>query len=422
MNAATVNRRALTGLAVAGVLTLGSVTPAIAADIVDGDAPVVVNADQSTFGEILEVFEWDDEGELPGDVELRLFGGPVVPEQSPWATTALSFDSFDRVYVALLNQIELGEGDIEWHRCAIRLYAEDGVPLGDAVPVANPDDADEGLWESACTGLALFDVVSAYGLGLDPDEGFVDHAAVRTQAFVYFADAALARVDARTGAVLDHVTGGGAGPFGDVQSLAISAGPAALIDPGRSGVAAMFAMAVGSALFVSVEFDNGDVDVQFLNFPVFVAGAEFDSELNLWIVTYDAFDDSSFVLSLSYADIVALSNGTNPTSSSGVAGLGPSAILERAGESTGSPMTFESTAISGGVLVSDLGPFAAAGIAIVRDAVVPASDEDTELADTGSREEPVTMGALVAGALLLGGAFVMVVGALGRRSRLASRS
>ncbi len=410
-------RRTVMAGGVALAFALGAVAPATAADIVEGDTPVVLSSDQSTFGAIPEVFPADGDEGPPPEIELQLFGGPTSPEITPWTTTALSFDSEDRVYVALLSAGQIF-GESVQYLCAIRVYDEDGVPLGSPLPVANPDDGETGLWPVACTGLALLDVLSAYGLDLDFESGVSQEAAPSTAAFVYFSDGTAVRIDARTGTVTEVFTGS-SGSFGDFESLAISAGPAELLDPERSGIAVIVAGFTDEALIVSVLWEGGETESRLAFFPVTVNGAEFDSELNLWIVSPDIEQGQMAVFSFSYADLSEF--GMQPTSASepGVDLLAP---LDAAGDLSAvtqdSPQGgFDAAAISGGYLVSGLETFTAGGIAIERAAVELAGDAEEQLAATGADDQLVLAIGVIAGALLLGGVVITAVGASRRRVR-----
>lgn len=399
------------------VVALGAVVPAAAVDIVEGDSPVVLSGDQSTFGAIPEVFDADFEEGPPPEIDLLLFGGPDLPEITPWSTTAVSFDSEDRVFVALLTAGELiGEG--EQYLCAIRVYDEEGVPLGGAMPVANPDDETFGAWPSPCTSLALLDVLSAYGLDFAYEGGIVEEAGVRTDALVYFANGDFARIDGRTGAVLDEVSGEGT-PYGDFESLAISAGPAELLDPARSGIAVVIVGFLEDALIASVQYENGDVETELMFFPAAVKGAEFDSELNLWIVSTDIVEEEDFALSLTFEDVLSLGFGVTSNSDPIVGEIASAETLESVAAAREDSLQggFESAAVSGGLLVSDLGSFEAGGIAIVRDAVELAGAAEEELVATGADDQLVLTIGVIAGALLIGGIVITAVGASRRRAR-----
>ena len=90
-------------VASAAALALAGIVPASAVDIVEGDRPIVLMEDQSQFAAIPFVGAADGETETPPEVEVLLFGGPEAPEITTWTATALSFDSEDRVFVALLT-------------------------------------------------------------------------------------------------------------------------------------------------------------------------------------------------------------------------------------------------------------------------------------------------------------------------------
>lgn len=406
-------RRTLSVGGMAAVLAVGAVAPATAADIVEGDTPVVLSSDQSTFGAIPEVFATGGDEGLPPEIDLQLFGGPSAPEITPWTTTALSFDSEDRVYVALLTAGQVF-GETVQYQCAIRLYDDDGVPLGSPLPVANPDGGEFGLWPVSCTGLALFDVLSAYGLDLDFEGGVSQEAAPSTAALVYFSDGGSARIEARTGAVTEYFPGS-TESFGAFESVAISAGPAELLDPERSGIAVILAGFTDEALIMSVLWEGGETESLLAFFPVTVNGAEFDSELNLWIVSPDIGEGQTTVLSFGYADLSGF--GVDPTSTT-EPGADLLAPLDAAGDLSteapeASPGGFQAAAISGGVLVNDLGAFPAGGIAIEPDAAELA---DAELADTGANDELLLTIGIIAGALLIGGIVITAVGASRRRA------
>jgi hypothetical protein len=410
-------RRAVVTGGVAVAFALGAVSPATAVDIVEGDTPVVLSSDQSAFGAIPEVFPVDGDEGPPPEIDLLLFGGPSEPEITPWTTTALSFDSENRVYVALLSAGQIF-GESVQYLCAIRVYDDNGVPLGSPVPVANPDGGETGLWPVACTGLALLDVLSAYGLDLDFGGGVSQEAAPSTAAFVYFSDGTAVRIDARTGTVTE-VLSGSSGSLGDFEALAISAGPAGLLDPERSGLAVIVAGFTDEALIVSVLWEGGETESRLAYFPVTVDGAEFDSELNLWLVSSSIGEGQSAVFSFSYADLSGFGFEPTSTTESGADLLAP---LEAAGDLSAAAQDspqggFQAAAISGGYLVSDLGAFPAGGIAIERDAVELAADAEEQLAATGADDQLVLTVGIIAGALLIGGVVISAIGASRRRTR-----
>jgi len=404
---------------VALALAVGGALPASAEDIVEGDTPVVLSADQSTFGEIPQVVAVDVEGGLPEEIDLQLFGGPENPEITMWTTTALSFNSEDRVFVALLTAEQPSQDEGLEHLCAIRLYDEDGMPLGSPLPVLNPDGGEPGAWPSECTGLELLDVLASYGIDLEIGVGFVERATNPTHAIVYFNNGDQMRMDARTGDVLD-VFDRPDGGFSGIESFAISAGPAELIDPEQSGVAAIIALFSDGQFIVQIEYEDGEIDGTFGRFPYTVDGAEFDSELNLWTVSSDPQSGDSFVLSFDYGDLVELDGGgQEPVAST----LGDGAAAGQQGEGFAAaqdgdgPTSFVPAAISGGVLVSGADSFDAGGITIVRGSDDPASDDaDPELANTGPNDELLLTLGIIAGAIVIAGIVFTAVGASRRRA------
>jgi hypothetical protein len=399
------------GVAVAVVLA--GVAPATAVDIVEGDRPVVVVEDQSEFAAIPAIVEADPDFPILAEIEVLPFGGPTSPEITPWTATAVSFDSEDRLYVVLLNGVAG-----EQFECAIRLYDEAGLPLGAALPVVNPGD-DTGLWPSSCTGLALLDILSAYGVDVDLSAGIVDEPAARTDAYVYFANGDLVTVDARSGGVREVVIDEGGAPFGALQAFALSAGPAELLDPTRSGTAVVLVGVFDDVLLVTALFEDGVIESSTLFFPLEVVGAEFDSELNVWIVTREGDPAGSVLLSVSYADLRELDIGPGPTSQGFPGSFGLTDVPQSLSslEFDGAEATFQPAAISAGLLVTDLGAVLAGGVAIERDAVVIEPAEQAELADTGPNNELLLTLGIIAGALLVGGIVVSALGASRRRSR-----
>jgi len=409
--------RARIGILAGAALALVAVAPAAAAELPEGDRAVIILEDQSQFASIPAIPELPFESEEPpSEVEVDLFGGPEPLEITPWTATALSFDSIDRLYVALLTA-----SSDETFACAIRLYDEEGVPLGAALPVLNPEDEIAGLWASPCTGLVLFDILSAYGADLDI--GFGEEVTARTGALVYFANGDFAEIDGRSGDVVDSETdGGGVGSFGAIDSVAISAGPASLLDPELSGDVILYAVFVEDGLLLGFQFDDGTSSGFPVFFPLDVMGAEFDSELNMWMVVLDPEGPGTFVLSLTFEDLVEIGLEPGPTSSP--IEVGPSllelideaAALNFGAASSESEVRFDAAVASGGVLVTPSGDLAAGGIAIERDAVDLAGESEAELADTGADDQLLILLGVVAGALLIGGVVVTAVGASRRRA------
>ena len=413
-------RRMTLAAGVALALALGGALPASAEDIPEGDTPVVLSIDQSSFGMIPEVFEaGGSSSDLP-DIELELFGGPEIPEITMWTTTALSFDAEARVYVALLSAAQLSQESEEF-LCALRVYDEGGAPLGPPQSIVNPDDDGPGVWPSACTGLALLDILGGYGLDFDLATGFVETETetVSTDALVFFADGSSARVDGRSGEVLDTLSGS-TGGFGDLGSVAITAGPAELLDPDRTGVAVLLVAFYENAYIVGVQYEGDALQSELRASGATVLGAEFDSELNLWILTFGETGDDVIALSIGYAELTEPAVG--PTSTQLLPGdLGAASLLENLGPVDEGPsaLSFAPAAISGGVLVGDSGTFTPSGIAIARGPVELASDDDGagELAATGPDDQLILTLGIVAGAILVAGIVVTAVAAARRRSQ-----
>ena len=290
------------------------------------------------------------------------------------------------------------------------------------MPITNPGDGTAGLWPSPCEALALYDILAAYDVDIDPFFG--GEANNRTHALVYFANGDYAEIDARSGAVLNVAYGSeeGSGSFGPIEALAISAGPASLLAPEEDGIVIVYALAVEDGMLLAIQRESGEPEGAILFFPLDVVGAEFDSELNLWIVARDGEGPGTLVLSLTLEDLVELGEGFGPTSATEGAG-GFAGLVDRAaaGEiesiAAAAESAFESTAVSGGYLVTGEGDLAAGGIAIERGAVELAGESEAELADTGADDQLVLTVGIIAGALLIGGVVITAIGASRRRTR-----
>ncbi|MFL0712395.1 MAG: hypothetical protein ACJLS2_06910 [Microcella pacifica] len=76
---APARRRTVMAGGVALAFALGAVAPATAADIVEGDTPVVLSSDQSTFGAIPEVFPADGDEGPPPEIELACSAARLHP-------------------------------------------------------------------------------------------------------------------------------------------------------------------------------------------------------------------------------------------------------------------------------------------------------------------------------------------------------
>jgi len=380
-------------------MLIGGGMSATAVDIAEGDRPVVISVDQSTFAVVPDLPPLDD-ATLFAEVSVDLFGGPDPAEITPWAATALSFDSVDRLYVVLLSAAA-GGGEFA---CAIRLYDEAGLPVGSALPVNNPDDADFGFWSSSCEALALLDIVTAFGFDVDTGSWDVpDPRPTRTDAVVYFSDSSSTVINARTGIVNSDSTLASGGGFADgVSAVAFSAGPASLVEPGRTGRAFAVVLFTVDGFFVNVLFENYD-DLAIISpgAESQALAAEFDSEMNLWFTfpTNDSEPPATAALSLTLSDLIA-SVSEDPSASDRI--------------------------ISAGTLIAVIGDsrteLSAGGIAIERDAVQPESDEAgeapaAELADTGARADIVLLLFAIAIAIALGGAGALAVAR--RRSTVA---